>query len=428
MRTALFVHNNFPGQLGWLAEPLRARGWACHALAARTAPGAPGVTMHAYGVGRGSTPGLFAAATRAEADMIRGACVAERAVQLREAGLRPDVVIGHPGWGETLFLADVFPGTPQILYAEFYYRARGGDADFDPEFAARDLKADIMLHAKSATLALAYAHADVLVAPTAFQASMAPERLRRDIRVIHEGVDTDLLRPRTDAAFTLPDGRVLDRSTPVVTFVSRVLEPMRGFHVFVRALPELLARVPDAQVLVIGDPDGRGYGAAPPAGETWKSLFLGQAGGAVDLSRVHMLGRLPRAAYLDALSVSAAHVYLTWPFTLSWSLVEAMSLGCVVVASDTAPVRDAIRDGREGVLVDFFDPAALARAVARACLEPRAHLALREGARRAAVARFDRARVCLPAWIDLVETTAGAAALSPEIAPGAALPTSGRSA
>ena len=209
------------------------------------------------------------------------------------------------------------------------------------------------------------------------------------------------MTPRATAGFRLDDGRVLNRTGPVVTYVSRTLEPMRGFHTFMRALPSLLEDVPQAQVLVIGKDDTAGYGSKAPDGLTWKASMLREVGARLDPSRVHFTGPLDRARYLDALAVSAAHVYLTCPFTLSWSLIEAMASGCLVVGSRTPPVMDALDEGT-GVLVDFFDATALARAVAAACHEPARFAPLRLAARSVAIARFDRATVCLPAWLRLL--------------------------
>jgi len=193
----------------------------------------------------------------------------------------------------------------------------------------------------------------------------------------------------------LPNGRQVGPSDEVVTFVARNLEPLRGYHVFMRALPEILRRRPNAQIVIIGR-DGLSYGQAPPAGKTWKSVFLDEVGDGLDLSRVHFMGGVPYQTFIAALQVSSAHVYLTYPFVLSWSMLEAMSAGCLVIGSDTSPVREVIRHGENGMLVPFFAVEELAGRVIEALQEPKMFSAIREAARRFVVDQYDAAQICLP--------------------------------
>lgn len=401
----LFVHNNFPAQFGFLAEDLIARGYACRAIGAHTAKSLDGVELWAWKANRGSTPNIFEPATRAEADMIRGRAAANCALALRDRGYRPRLIIGHPGWGETLFLREIFPETPQILYAEFYYCTRGGDSGFDDEFDPLTWDSRFRVLAKNATLGLGYLDADAIVSPTPFQQSRLPSIFAPRASVIHEGVDVDKILPRTGRSLVLADGRVLDGSTPVITYVSRTLEPLRGFHVLMRALPEVLRTIPNAQVVIIGEWARQGYGPSPPQGQTWKDAMLAEAGADLDLNRVHFLGKTPHEMMLDALSISAAHVYFTYPFVMSWSLLEAMASGCLVIASDTSPVRDAITHGKDGVLVDFFNIRGLSVALIDACRHPDRFSTLRAGARRTILERFNRRDICLPAWRRLIDKT-----------------------
>jgi glycosyltransferase involved in cell wall biosynthesis len=258
-------------------------------------------------------------------------------------------------------------------------------------------------YARNATLALAYADADRIVCPTTFQAELLPPAFRARTTVIHEGVDTGRIRPAAAAAFPLGDGRSLDRSAPVVTFINRRFEPLRGFHIFMRALPRVLAEVPEAEVLLIGSDDPGVYGPSAPKGTTWKQQLLRELDGRLDLSRLHFTGRVPHEQMLAALAVSSAHVFYTYPFALSWSLFEAMASGSLVVASDTAPVRDVVRNGMNGILCPFFDVEALSAALIAACREPERFRPLRAAARETIVARFDRDRHCLPAWLALID-------------------------
>jgi glycosyltransferase involved in cell wall biosynthesis len=398
----LFVHSNFPAQFGFLTEALVARGHRCAAIGSKTARGLPNLPLLRWRASRSSTSGIFPPASRAEASIIHGHAAAHCALDLQKRGFEAEVVIGHPGWGETLFMREIFPRAVQIAYAE-YYHAPGGVFGFDPEFSAPSLEGRMHDHARNATLALAYAEADYIVCPTAFQASLLPPALRANVAVIHEGVDTGKIRPDLSASFTLASGRVLDHATPIVTFVNRRFEPLRGFHVFMRALPRLLDEVREAEVLLIGSDERDGYGIAAPEGETWKHNMLRELDGKLDPARLHFTGRLPHDRMLAALSISTAHVFYTYPFALSWSLFEAMATGCLVVASDTMPVREVIRSDVNGILLDFFDSAGLSNALVAACREPDRFLPLRRAARATTVERYDRERHCLPAWLALID-------------------------
>jgi glycosyltransferase involved in cell wall biosynthesis len=219
--------------------------------------------------------------------------------------------------------------------------------------------------------------------------------------VIHEGVDVEAIRSGPAAPFALDDGRGLLPGTPVVTHVNNQMEPMRGLHIFARALPRLLREVPDAHAIVIGEEKTRGYGASAPDGRSWKQVFFEPLAGQLDPRRVHFLGRVPHERMLAALRLSTAHVYYSYPFVLSWSLVEALASGCYVVGSDTAPVRDAITDGVNGRLLPFFDVDALSDALVAACRDPGQAAPLRAAARETAVARFSRAKG-RAAWLALL--------------------------
>lgn len=397
----LFVHNNFPGQFRDLSQALVARGVQCFAIGAEHSPGAPGVELVRYRLPRGSGKDVFPLAVRAEADLLRGRYALEAARWLKNQGHEPQVIIGHPGWGETSLLKHVFPEAKQALFSEFYYHGQGSDIDFDPEFWNGDEEALIRGVAKNAVMAMALAEADAIVAPTEFQASRLPPAFRERTRVIHEGIDVDAIRPGPAEPFRLPDGRVIAPGTPVVTHINNQMEPMRGLHVFARALPRLLAEVPDAQVVLIGEEKTRGYGGEAPDGRTWKQAIFEPLSSQLDPGRVHFLGRVPHGRMLAALRLSTAHVYYSYPFVLSWSLTEAMASGCYVVGSDTAPVRDAIQDGVNGRLVPFFDVEALSQALIDACRYPQASAPLRAAAREKAVASFSRAKG-RAAWIDLL--------------------------
>ena len=397
----LFVHNNYPAQFRDLSRALVARGVPCFAVGGEHSPGLPGVELVRYRLPRGTGKDVFPLAVRAEADLIRGRYALDGARWLKDQGHAPQVIVGHPGWGETSLLSHVFPEAKQALFSEFYYHGAGSDIDFDPEFWDGDEEALIRGMAKNGVMAMALAQADAIVAPTEFQASRLPAAFRERARVIHEGIDVEAIRPGPPEPFVLADGRVIAPGTPVVTHINNQMEPLRGLHIFARALPRLLAEVPDAQVIVIGEEKTRGYGAEAPNGGTWKQAFFEPLAAQLDPSRMHFLGRVQHDRMLAALRLSTAHVYYSYPFVLSWSIVEAMASGCYVVGSDTGPVRDAIQDGVNGRLLPFFDVDALSDALISACRDPKATAPLRVAARETAVANFSRAKG-RAAWIDLL--------------------------
>ena len=263
----------------------------------------------------------------------------------------------------------------------------------------------ILAIARSAHLIQGIVQADAAIAPTRYQADSFPPELRAKITVIHDGIDTVRVSPDPQAALALPGGQVLRAGDEVLSYVSRSLEPYRGFHIFLRALPDVLAARPQAQVVIVGA-EGVSYGNAPKDGGTWKARMLAELGDQLDLSRIHFLGRVAYDDYLSLIQVARVHCYLTYPFVLSWSLTEAMAAGGYVVASDTEPVRELIRDGENGRLVPFFDvPALSAALIAGLAGDPDADR-LRQAARQTITEGYDLHRHSLPRQIEWVESFA----------------------
>jgi glycosyltransferase involved in cell wall biosynthesis len=401
----LFVHQNFPGQFPHLAPALAKRGHEVLALTAETNMRPSPVKLVKYRKPDAVT--LSSPLTRHYAESAeRGARAAMAARQLRDRyGYRPDVIFGHSGWGETLFLKVVWPQVRLLVYAELMYRTEGLDTDFDPEFRREGLDARISTTARAAHLVQAMVQADAGLSPTEFQASTFPPELRAKIRVVHDGIDTNVVRPNPDAVLEIPGTGLRFRpGDEVLSFVNRSLEPYRGYHSFMRALPDVLAARPGAHVVIVGE-EGQSYGMPPKDGKSWKRRYLDEVKDRLDLSRVHFLGRVPYAVYVSLLQVSRVHAYLTYPFVLSWSCLESMSAGAMLVASNTAPVREVVTDGVNGRLVDFFDIKGWSAALTDALANPDAAAPLRAAARRTIIERYDLATVCLPQQINFVENS-----------------------
>jgi len=403
----LFVHQNFPGQFLHLAPEMVRRGHDVLAFTdAANQRQSPIKTLRYKHEVIQPDPQATRLGRNYTLMSDRGVTVARAAMQLRDSqGYVPDVIFGHSGWGETLFLKEVWPEAKLIVYAEFYYKGRGADVGFDPEFNPPTFDQVMIAQGRTAYLGQAMLHADAGLSPTEWQASTYPPLLRQNIKVIFDGVDSSVMTPNPDAQVTMPNGQVLRAGDEVLTFVNRNLEPYRGYHIFMRALPEVMAARPDVQVAIVGG-DEVSYGAAPKGGRGWKDVFLNEVKDRLDLNRVHFLGKVPYQTFTALMQVSRAHAYLTYPFVLSWSMLESLSAGAVVVASDTSPVREVIRDGVNGRLVDFFDVKGWSAALIDVLANPGAHEKMRIAARRTVLDRYDLKTICLPQMVDFVESFA----------------------
>jgi glycosyltransferase involved in cell wall biosynthesis len=398
----LFIHQNLPAQFGHLIRHFAASGAhnvVCISRRKDFIP--PGAGRVVYDVPQSvlSQPNGFLSGF--DAAVRHGIQVARAAETLASKGFHPDIVVGHPGWGETLYLKEVFPSSPILNYCEFFYRTHGADVNFDPA-SQQDLARNAMTRSRNAHLLLALETADWGMAPTLWQKSVHPAAYLDRISVRFDGIDTDRVAPDPSARLTLPDGSVAQPGDPIVTYVARGLEPYRGFPSFMRAIPAILRGHPTARVVIVGA-DETFYGPPPGPDLTWRQALTREV--APDPARVHFLGRVPFETYRNLLLVSAAHVYLTVPFVLSWSMLEAMAAGCVVIASDTQPVREALTDGRDGFLVNYFNPDTIAERVLDALRRPDAMAPIRQAARWTALSRYSLAR-CLPRQVALIEALA----------------------
>ena len=362
------MHQGFPGQYIHILRALAAQ--QCHQIIGLGIEEAEeelpeGVQYFRYGISRGNQPGLHPWVTDVETKTIRGESCAHAAAQLQQKGFTPELICGHPGWGELLFLKDVWPEVPLLTYEEFFYNPRGFDYDFDPELQGEPAWQQCAgIRMKTANHLLNLQNSSWSVTPTEFQRSSYPKAFRDRISVIHDGIDTRKACPaETPRDITLPDGTLLKAGESIVTFVNRSLEPYRGCHSMIRAIPRLQRLAPEAKLVIVGNTSGVSYGAICPEGE-WKDVFLKEIEGDYDPKRVHFTGMVSYNDFIPLLQLSKAHVYLTYPFVLSWSLLEAMSCACAVVGSNTAPVREVIEHRQNGLLVDFFQPDQLAESIA----------------------------------------------------------------
>lgn len=366
-RRILFIHDHFPGQFGSLALFLRGRGWDV-TFATRYPPmQSEGLRIVSYAPHRAPSAETHPYAQPMDRAALNGQAFVRSALALRAAGYRPDVIVAHSGWGAGLFARDVFPEAAFIAYAEWWYRHPGADIAFlaaqDPRWASLSREAPMVERARNAPIALDLAAADAAICPTHFQAGQFPPLLRRGLSIRHDGVDADFYAPGAPADPTL-DGRVAAEAK-VITYATRGMEPHRGFPQLMAALPEVLARHPDAVVLIAGT-NRVSYGNKAIRSVDWKAQAL--AHHALDPRRVIFTGPLPRLAYRDLLRRSDAHIYLTVPFVLSWSMLEAMSTGAQLVLSDTPPVREFA--GPDEAVLTQFQPEAIAQAIGEALTQP----------------------------------------------------------
>ncbi len=361
----------------------------------------PGARKVEYQPLRQKPPGTHKYIQGLQNGICHGQPVAKAANDLRREGFHPDIVVTHPGWGEAIYLKDVFADIPLLNYFEFYYKAFGADTYFDP--AEKPEWDNIFcIRTKNSINLLALESADWGLSPTYWQWRQQPECFRDKISVIHEGVNARIVKPDPKVALRLPGGPEIKAGDEVVTYVARDLEPYRGFPSFMRAV-EILCQVrPNCQFLIVGG-NKVSYGKKLADGETYRDLMLKEV--TIDKDRVHFLGRLPYEQYLRVLQVSAAHVYLTKPFVLSWSMIEALASGCMLIGSQTPPVTEVIEDGWNGLLADFFAPDEIAERVIEALGNPARTKLIRQRARETVLERYDLAK-CLPRQIQLLQQLA----------------------
>jgi glycosyltransferase involved in cell wall biosynthesis len=382
----LFLHPNFPAQYRHVATVLG------HDPKNQVVFGTknerpewkiPGVKKALFNPSRDPHPGTHHYVRPLESAVLYGQAVFRMADQLKEQGFVPDVICGHSGWGPTLFVKDAFPGVPLLCYFEWFYHAYGSDANFDP---SDPLSIDDVarIRIKNAPILVDLYSCDWGLSPTYWQRSQFPPEFQSKISVMHDGVDTDYFKPNPGAKLVLPN---LDLShvDELVTYVARGMEPYRGFPEFIESVAYIQERRPNCHVVVVGS-DRVCYGKSLPDGKSYKEHMLEKV--PLDLSRVHFVGALPYGQYLKVIQASQAHIYLTRPFVLSWSMIESLSTGCLVIGSDTQPVREVIEHGKNGLLADFFSPKEIADRVDEVMDHPDRMAELRKNARETVLERY----------------------------------------
>ena len=399
----LLVHQNFPGQFKHLLPVLLAdSSKQVIAFTMNKCPYYAGLKVVRYQAAKGTSQDIHPWVAETETKVIRAEAAFRAALNLKKEGFTPDLILAHPGWGESLFLKQVWPSSKLIIYCEFHYAHSGTDVGFDPEFPQLDVGDSCRVQMKNVNNFLHFDIADAGMSPTEWQKSTFPDPFRSKIEVIHDGINTNIVRPNPDVWLQVGSHR-FTKNDEIITFVNRNLEPYRGYHIFMRSLVKIIATKPNAKVIIVGG-DGVSYGAMAPAGKSWKQIFLNEVKDQLDLSRVFFIGNIDYKYFIPLLQLSMVHVYLTYPFVLSWSLLEAMACGCSIVASNTEPLREAIIDNETGLLIDFFNSDQLANAVINLLDHPDLRASLGQNARAAAIAKYDLTTICLPKMVGLINS------------------------
>ncbi len=387
----LFLHPNFPAQFRHLAAKLASDSNNQVIFGTNRRDGSmKGVYKAIYSPSREVRPETHHYVQPLEKAVLQGQAVYRLAEELKKKNFIPDVVYGHSGWGPTLFIKDIFPQAKLLSYFEWFYHAHGSDADFDP---TDPLNADseARIRIKNAPILIDLYSCDRGLSPTYWQRQQFPPEYHSKITVCHDGVDTTYFQPKPGAKLILPEINLdLSRAKEIVTYVARGMEPYRGFPQFIETVALLQQRRPDCHVVIVGE-DRVAYGKQLPDGKTYKQLMLNKV--PLDLNRVHFTGLLPYNQYLQVLQASSVHVYLTRPFVLSWSMLEALSTGCLIVASSTAPVTEVIEDGVNGLLVDFFSPEEICDRVEEVLDHPNQMSSIRAKARETILEKYDLAKL-----------------------------------
>ena len=401
----LFVHQNFPAQFGHIARHLvKRRGWTCTFVSETPAGNVTGIRKIQYRTAGGARESTHYCSRSFENSIWHSHAVFEACKAHPE--IHPDVIVGHSGFGSTLFLPELYPGAPVLNYFEFYYHPHQSDMDFRPEYPSQEIDF-LRAQARNAMLLLDLVNCRAGYSPTHYQRSLFPADLKHKISVIFDGIETTIFRRKPDVPRRIC-GRAIAPSTRIVTYVSRGFESMRGFDIFMRAAKKIYREFPDVVFVVIGS-DRICYGGDQKhiRHPTFREHVWAQDD--YDSSQFLFTGQVSVGDLVDLLNLSDLHIYLTVPFVLSWSLLNALACGCTVLASDTPPVAEVITDGSNGLFADFFDVDGLADKALAVLRDPAAY---HELGQRGADLINDRYAldVTLPKLIAWLEENAGGSA------------------
>ena len=355
----LLIHQNFPGQFRQLAPFLYNQGHDLVGICSHDRPIAAKYRIFRYPV-PSKFEGLHFSSALADEAFKRAHSVARICDQLKSENWNPDLICVHSGWGESLGIKEVWPNVKQIIWPEIWLRPEHSGWGIDPLKPLPGIDQRLEHIGRNTLTRAALQQADAWIVPTEHQARSFPEEFQgQQMKVIHEGIDIDLASPNPSVSFEVR-GIQITRDIPIITFVNRNLERLRGFDTFMRALPEIQRQNKKVRVFIVGDNEG-GYGGSHPSGRTWKQVLLQELNGKLDLERIHFLGRIPHPSLISLLQVSWVHIYLSYPFILGWSLLEAMACGCCIIGSKGMPVSEVITNGVEGILVPMADSKILAQ-------------------------------------------------------------------
>lgn len=376
----LFLHNNYPAQFGAIGSFLASQGWDVRFMTQRAGSKSEliDVTVYRDREQRKEHLGGHPYLNSSRKALVTGLSAMEVAMHLRDKeGYTPDVMVSHTGWGPGLFMKDVWPNTPHVGYFEWYYKGEADDIVFmrGPNRPTQECARE---RVRNTPILSELVSCDMGIIPTEYQASQFPDIFRPKLRIMHDGVDTDTYSPGDPGDVTFGD-QTFRKGEEILTYVARGMEPYRGFPEFMDALELVQKRRPKLRTIIVGE-DRVAYGKKLETGKTYKEDALERLD--LDHSRICFTDLLSRPDYLKVLKLSSLHVYFTVPFVLSWSMMEALSTGCLLLGSRSAPVLELIEDGKNGYLTEYRDRERLADDIER-LLETRAdHDHIREAARR----------------------------------------------
>ncbi|MBY0587869.1 glycosyltransferase [bacterium] len=348
----LFVHQNFPAQFGHIASYLvRNHGFECTFVSERPPGNEGGIRRLQYKLHGGATKSTHYCSRSFENFIWHSHGVYE--TMKANPDVRPDLIVGHSGFGSTLFLADLYQ-CPIVNYFEYYYRSTQSDMDFRKEFPTTELDR-LRVRGRNAMLLSDLENCDAGYSPTRWQRSLFPATYRDKIETIFDGIDTTLWKPRREGeTLETLGGQTLPKGKKIVTYVSRGFESMRGFDIFMKIAKRIYQDRSDVHFVCVGS-DRVCYGGDNRhiQASSFREHVLSQD--SYDLSRFLFTGMLPTRDLAMLLAHSDLHIYLTVPFVLSWSLMDSLASGCTVLASATPPVQEMIEPGVNGLLADFYD-------------------------------------------------------------------------